>query len=548
MAIEYRVKNGIEYALISKSVRNGSKVGKEPRINLGRVIDKDKGVYRNRDRGLFVYDPVTDVYSSVPADFVEPVFKRKKKHRDREILEVEFGSIFFFDSFVSRCQMWKVIDSLLFRNKDTLHALVAYYCLTPYSNRHASFWWNFTYARVLYPNAQMESQRISEALADIGSEEAKRLFFKAYYKMLAMSPGKASKKAYEFDDGVAGDGILIDSTGLPNVCGLPVTAINNHNGVVSEEIRLIYVVQQNTGLPLFFRYIAGNIIDATTIKTTVAELKASGINTKFAILDAGYYNGKNADTLMDAGISFISRMHSNFSVYKDAMENHRDNLEDEENLVTFNGRFVYVKCIECMIGENANRPAYAYLCLDCTMKREEEYKLSQRVADSGMSTADIHSKRRNHGIFMLIATRRIAKDNLLPLYYTRNQVEDIFKLCKGNCKILPINIQNESTLRGHLLITFAATVIMKMLSDQLSGTNLKTEMLIMALDQHRAKLYETKIIVNEATKIMNYIYSKFKIKAPTELEYDAPEGLWDAINNVGLDWITQNVDTKTTGN
>ena len=182
------------------------------------------------------------------------------------------------------------------------------------------------------------------------------------------------------------------------------------------------------------------------------------------------------------------------------------------------------------------------------MKREEEYKLSQRVADSGMSTADIHSKRRNHGIFMLIATRRIAKDNLLPLYYTRNQVEDIFKLCKGNCKILPINIQNENTLRGHLLITFAATVIMKMLSDQLSETNLTTEMLIMALDQHRAKLYETKIIVNEATKIMNYIYSKFKIKVPTELEYDAPEGLWDAINNVGLDWITQNVDTKIIGN
>ena len=117
------------------------------------------------------------------------------------------------------------------------------------------------------------------------------------------------------------------------------TAINNHNGVVSEEIRLIYVIQQNTGLPLFFRYIAGNIIDATTIKTTVAELKACGINTKFAILDAGYYNGKNADTLMDAGISFISRMHSNFSVYKNAMENYRDNLENEENLVIFNGRF-----------------------------------------------------------------------------------------------------------------------------------------------------------------------------------------------------------------
>lgn len=96
MAIEYRMKNGIEYALISKSVRNGSKVSKAPRINLGRVIDKEKGIYKNRERGLFMYDPSADEYSKVPADYLEPPARRKKKYRDREKLEVEFGSIFFF--------------------------------------------------------------------------------------------------------------------------------------------------------------------------------------------------------------------------------------------------------------------------------------------------------------------------------------------------------------------------------------------------------------------------------------------------------------------
>jgi len=550
MAIEYRVKNGIEYALISKSVRNGSKVGKAPRTNLGRVIDKEKGIYKNRERGIFMYDPSSGQYSKVPADFLEPPFKRKKKYRDREILEVEFGSIFFFNTFVNQRKMWKVIDAVQFKNNDTLHALIAFYCLTPYSNRHASFWWNYTYARILYPRAQMASQRISEALEDLGKEETKRLFFKAYYKMLLESPAKSTSTSYEFDDGTAGDGILIDSTGLPNVCDMTVTAVNNHNGVISEEVRLIYVVQQHTGLPLFFRYIAGNIIDATTIKTTVAELKASGINTKFAILDAGYYNGKNADALIDAGISFVSRMNSNFNVYKDALKNHRNTLEQEENLVVYNGRFVYVKCIDCKIGEKADRPAYAYLCLDCTMKREEEFKLSQRISDVDMNVADIHEERRRQGIFMLISTRRISKNNLLPLYYTRNQVEDIFKLCKGSCKILPINIQNEATLRGHLLITFITTVIMKMLSDSLKDTKITTAMLFMALDQHRAKIYESKIIVNEATKIMNYAYRKFKMNVPTEIDYKAPDGLWDIINNVGSEWITPktDVDTQISGN
>ena len=95
MTIEYRTKNGIEYAMLSKSLRKDGKVIKSPRTNLGRVINKSEGIYKNRTRGIFKYDPETDKYSKVPPDFEEPVFKRKKKYRDRKILEIEFGSPFF---------------------------------------------------------------------------------------------------------------------------------------------------------------------------------------------------------------------------------------------------------------------------------------------------------------------------------------------------------------------------------------------------------------------------------------------------------------------
>lgn len=133
----------------------------------------------------------------------------------------------------------------------------------------------------------MASQRISDALADIGSEEAKRNFFKEYFRFLEKGTDTTKDASKGIDDGV-----LIDSSGLPNSIHFPLTAINNHNGVISEELRLIYVVQQHTGMPLFFRYVAGNVIDVSTITRTIAELKANGVNTKFAILDAGYYTSK----------------------------------------------------------------------------------------------------------------------------------------------------------------------------------------------------------------------------------------------------------------
>ena len=81
-----------------------------------------------------------------------------------------------------------------------------------------------------------------------------RAFFNAYLSVLK-----------ENDDGNEDAGILIDSTGLPNSIHFPLTAVSNHNGVISEEVRLIYVVQQDTRLPIYMRYVPGNIVDTTTL-------------------------------------------------------------------------------------------------------------------------------------------------------------------------------------------------------------------------------------------------------------------------------------------
>ena len=135
---------------------------------------------------------------------------------------------------------------------------------------------------MLYPKANLTSQRISDFLTAIGDEYSYREFFKAYLEYLFKNANRTENA-----------GILIDSTGLPNSIHFPLTAVSNHNGTISNEVRLIYVTQQETGMPIYFRYCPGNVIDVTTLKRTLAELKESGINTKFALLDAGYYSDGN---------------------------------------------------------------------------------------------------------------------------------------------------------------------------------------------------------------------------------------------------------------
>ena len=53
------------------------------------------------------------------------------------------------------------------------------------------------------------------------------------------------------DDGAAG--ILVDSTGVPNATRMDITQISNHNGDINREVRLIYVIDRDNGMPIYFR-------------------------------------------------------------------------------------------------------------------------------------------------------------------------------------------------------------------------------------------------------------------------------------------------------
>lgn len=516
MYINYNIVGGIEYGTATTSVRNGQKVGKSEQIYLGRVIDKERGVFKNRKRGLFTYDVKTNTFGSVPPDYQEPKIERKTRYPKRPDLIVSFGDTFLLNEYLKKSGFINAVDAIGYRNPDTLRALLAYYILSPHANAHAEDWWQLTYARILYPRAQMASQRISDALTDIGNEDAKRSFFREYFKFLETCSSNDDEGRNSIDDG-----ILIDSSGLPNSIRFPLTAVNNHNGVISEEVRLIYVVQQRTGMPLFFRYVAGNVIDVSTITRTIAELKANGVNTKFAILDAGYYTGNNADALIDAGVSFIARMKSNFKVYKRAVKNHLGDLESRENAVLFNKRLVYIKCIPCRIGSKEDKPAYAYLCKDMAMQHELEKHAIERAGDEDLSGADIFDDLQKQGVFVLISTRKVAKDKLLPIYYMRDQVEKIFELCKQEGKILPINVENENTFRGHLMMTFMATAILKMMSKVLRKTSLTTESMFMNLHEHHAVVYDKELITAEPVKKMNEAYKVFKVQCPVTIPRQA---------------------------
>jgi hypothetical protein len=494
MFIAYDVKNGIEYAKLCVSTREGAKVLKDY-TNLGRVLDKGRGIYKNREHGVFTYDLTSNAYGKAPSEVVPPSKSRK------ESLILDFGDVYFLDWFLHAKALQPAIDAIGYGNPDTLYAMISYYAVCSAANCHAQNWWEGSYARILYPKANLSSQRISDFLTAIGNEYSQREFFQEYFKMLDRS-------------GSDSEDVLIDSTGLPNSIRFPLTAISNHNGEISNEVRLIYVVQQKTGLPLYFRYCPGNVIDATTLIRCLEELKAQGINVKHAILDAGYYTDENIRELFDNNISFITRLKGNLTAYKDLVREHLGSLESKENLVEYNGRYVYLKCVPIMLnGHNA----YAYVGLDIERKSSESRKTFRRAKDRNMDTNQVFDTIASQGVFIIAASRRIETNSLLPLYYTRQQIEQVFDIGKNYAEMLPLRVQTEETFRGHLLLTFIVTVLMKLLQDALLKTAYNPISVFLNLRNQKCKVFSGKIVTQEAFKKANDIYKLFKIKCPTAI-------------------------------
>lgn len=206
--------------------------------------------------------------------------------------------------------------------------------IIPRQQRHhrncdAIHWYEGNIVRLLYPKANLTSQRICDFLTSIGTPEKQMDFQKAYLQYVL--------EHYKQDKN-----ILIDSSGLPNNIHFPMTCRNIHNGKVSNEARLIFVVQRSTGIPLYYRAVPGNIVDVSTLKRVFLHLDSLGIDISSCIMDAGYNSGDNLDLFYDENhncrIGFITRIGSDDNAFKSMIRDEMGTLDAKENLCAVRGQ------------------------------------------------------------------------------------------------------------------------------------------------------------------------------------------------------------------
>lgn len=416
----------------------------------------------------------------------------KKEHPLKEKLILDFGDTYLLYEFMKKTNLATLLERVFGKETKRLLSLIFYRMLHPSAMIYAKVWYEGNAARFLFNDVNLSSQRVSEFLQSIGHEQLQRDFFNSYISSLT---------------GIEG-GVIIDATALPNQVHFPFNVWGYHDGEIEKQIRFLFVVDRKTAMPLFFRYLPGNIVDVSSLFITIDELTKLGIPHSFVLIDAGFFSEENIKGLYDKGIEFFTRLPSGRRLYRELIIEEGSNLERFEHAVRYGKRALFIKQREINL---YGRQAYAYIILDPDRKGQKTKKLLLHAMEEDVD--DIEYRLLKQGTMILISSFKVSSDEVVPYYYMRQRVEALFGFSKDDLRLIPLRIHKEETLRGYLLLMFITLIVFLRLKEGIGG-KYTVEEILLTMKNLKCKVYQDEIVVQELTRQQKEIVEKLNIIVP----------------------------------
>ncbi|MDR2198717.1 MAG: transposase [Deltaproteobacteria bacterium] len=476
-------------------------------VYLGKLVNPEQNIFKNSAYGgLFTFSP-SNGCAKVPG--VINIEAGRMPVKPKALL---FGDIWMLDHFYQKTGLNIVMENLIPECSDTLKALVGFRVIKDDAYRYVEAWYQRSYAGVIYPKANLASQRISEFLVRLGLDSTYHSFFRSYLQTVTNNKNICEQISVP---------VLIDGTGLQNNIKTHMTAISNHDGKINKELKLVYVIDKKTKFPLFFRYITENIIDHTSLIATVNMLRQYSIEVELITMDAGYYSLNNLKKLIDNNIDFLIRMTKNKKEYKKLMTEFGNDLNLPKYAKAYNGRSLYIKKVPFNI---LGKELYAYLMIDLQKDFEEGNHIIQKYSDIDDPDRDkkIARKQETGGRFILLASKEYNENEILPLYYQRQGIEQLFDIIKTYTNVVPVRVHSDETLQGTLLIAFLATAVYSRISYALSDSKFSAKEALAELGYIVIHTNESSAIIEELTKKQKEILQDLKLEYPMDLEKGNP--------------------------
>ena len=445
-----------------KSIRNGSTVTKEKQVYLGKVVDKDKQIFFTRTDGYYHFNAVTQQKEHIPDEEV-PLFTPPLDHRLRaRNVIVTFGGSYFIHQLVISIEYNTVLDAITLKNPHTMYALLHYYLLSDHADVDAFEWYQNSFARFLYPQANMVSQRISDFYVSFGSDNNRRAFFEHHIPYLLSVT----------DDEYA---IIIDNTGCQNACNVPITKVSKHNHEINIEFRIVLVIQRSTGLPVYYEVVPGNIVDSSTICRIIRLMANYGFKITQIFGDAGYSCPSNLEKVILCGSDLVMRLNPAYDTYKEVMQERWAEMAsltyDKEKDIRYRNRVIRVVKVPKVIGTDAQGndvTGFVYLCRDMQAYHSKSDHYMAHHGKNCKSTEEIFKACEKFGLFAIVTKHEYSKEDVIPYYYQRQGVEQLFDYAKNYCKMMPVRNHEMETISGHMLMSFIGAFLVVTIKNKMN--------------------------------------------------------------------------------
>ena len=289
---------------------------------------------------------------------------------------------------------------------------------------------------------------------------------------------------------------------------------NNKDGESLPQINLALLFGEESGLPFYYRKIAGNIPDVKTIREFIRELDILGYEKIKLVMDRGYYSAENINALYkehmkflcgtSTALSFAKKFIREIGIRKDHYEYYNSDLE----LYVFSKTIAWdYEQVRPYKGDTINEERRMYLHLYFNPEKlsddgkafnrkmdilkaellsgkrnpehEKDYKkyfIVKETPKRGVSLSfkqdAIDAAHERYGFFVLISNEVKDPVTALALYRMRDVIKKTFWNIKERLNLRRTLTSSESSLEGKLFVEFVALIYLSYIKKKMEEAGL----------------------------------------------------------------------------
>lgn len=328
------------------------------------------------------------------------------------------------------------------------------------------------------------------------------------------------------------------------------------------QLNLLLVFGEKSGLPFYYRKLAGNIPDSKTVKHLLEDLDILGIGKTKFVMDRGFYSEANINGLYKEHVKFLVGVKMSLKLIKKNLDEVYDDIRMFVNYDESINTYGYTVNTEWdysqdrpYIGDTITdkRRMYIHYFYSIDKGAEDEQAFDKRISDlcnelvenklveSHKKAYDeffevkvtpkrgrqvyykedaIKAARRYFGYFALITNEKMDAFTALHLYRMKDVVEKAFGNIKERLNMRRLLVSSERSLDGKIFVEFVALILISHLDKKMRDTGLYKKYTMQQL-LDKLDVIECFEDANRALRIgelltkQSDIYEALEVEAPT---------------------------------